>query len=117
VVRSNRGGVSRAVTRSPEGVRLTNYVVLWPFQALPHRLSRTRTREVSQSKGRTLEQPRPVVLAASRGTASTNRGPTIFFHGLISARSRLVIRPINEVLIPSFDIFFYCLFKIGLLLV
>jgi hypothetical protein len=109
-VRSNRGGVSRAVTRSPEGSRLTNYVVLWPFQALPHRLSRTRTREVSQSKGR------PVVLAASRGTASTNRGATIFFHGLISARSRLAIRPINEVL-PFFDIFFYCLFKIGLLLV
>jgi hypothetical protein len=106
----------RISTRSPEVSRLTNYVVLRPFQTLPHRLSRTRTREVSQSKGRTLEQPRPVVLAASRGTASANREPTIFFHGLISARSRPAIRPINEVLIPSFDIFFNCLFKIGLLL-
>ncbi|KAH0818266.1 hypothetical protein GEV33_004525 [Tenebrio molitor] len=82
--------------RSPEVSRLTNYVVLWPFQALHHRLSGTRTREISQSDGRTLEQPRPVVLAASRGTAYANREPTIFFHGLISARSRPAIRPINE---------------------
>jgi hypothetical protein len=89
----------------PEVSRLTNYVVLWPFQALHHRLSRTRTREVSQSKGRTREQPRPVVLAASRGTASANREPTIFFSCLISARSRPAIRLINEVLIPSFDFF------------
>ncbi|KAH0813919.1 hypothetical protein GEV33_008872 [Tenebrio molitor] len=45
-----------------------------------------------------LRAPRSVVLAASRGTASTNSKPTIFFSGLISARSRPAIRPINQTL-------------------
>ncbi|KAH0821181.1 hypothetical protein GEV33_001610 [Tenebrio molitor] len=60
-------------TRSPEISRLTSYVVLLPIQVLPHRRSGTCTRKVTQSKRRTLEQPRPVVLAAFGRKSLANR--------------------------------------------
>jgi hypothetical protein len=57
-----------------------------------------------------------VVLAASRGTASTNSEPTIFFTVLsseVSARDK-TDQPSSYTIFRHF--FSYCLFKIGLLL-